>query len=134
MAPHTSYTTVDEYRVIAANPAAAQKMKAMQEAASPASNPSDILVCLDVDDATVLLPHNIYDAEDVSILKTRSLMLDTRNFDHYMGRFSVLAFSGDHVQMSLSFPCPRPHLVVHSNPANRGQSRDGGNEPFDSAL
>lgn len=116
--PNTSYVTVDEYRVVAANPAAAQKLRSMQEAAIPPSNPTDLRISLEVEEATVLLPHQIYGGEDVSILKTRSLMLDNRNFEHYQDMMlscspiSVTEGKASTAELNLPNPSTTNHLSI----------------------
>ncbi|KAJ2957271.1 hypothetical protein NQZ79_g6974 [Umbelopsis isabellina] len=78
------FVTLEEYRHRRQNPSEYLEMKRREEEAKPVQDPFEVYVQLLVEEATALLPENLYDCSTSSQLEFQELQLELRNLDMYM--------------------------------------------------
>ncbi|CAO3695982.1 unnamed protein product [Umbelopsis ramanniana] len=78
------FVTVEEYRQRKQNPTQYLETKRREDEAKPLQDPFEVYVQCLVEEATVLLPENLYDCSKSSQLEFQELQLELRNLDIYM--------------------------------------------------
>ncbi|CAM0134818.1 Macrophage colony-stimulating factor 1 receptor [Umbelopsis sp. WA50703] len=78
------FVTLEEYRHRRQNPNEYLEMKRREDAAKPVQDPFEVYIQLLVEEATALLPENLYDCSTSSQLEFQELQLELRNLDMYM--------------------------------------------------
>ncbi|KAF9403909.1 hypothetical protein BGX21_007478 [Mortierella sp. AD011] len=82
---YLNFVTMEEYRKKRDCPEDTERAEQMQANAKPPSDPFEVYVHFVVTDTTLMLPENLYTAENYSEITCAELQLDMRNLDVYMG-------------------------------------------------
>ncbi|KAF9116860.1 hypothetical protein BGX27_009741 [Mortierella sp. AM989] len=81
---YLNFVTMEEYRKNLTDTAGAERTERIQANAKPPSDPFEVYVHFVITDTTLLLPENLYSAENCSEITCAELQLDLRNLDVYM--------------------------------------------------
>ncbi|KAF9208080.1 hypothetical protein BGZ49_009869 [Haplosporangium sp. Z 27] len=81
---YLNFVTMEEYRKKRNDIDGAERAEQIQANAKPPSDPFEVYVHFVVTDTTLMLPENLYSAENYSQITCAELQLDLRNLDVYM--------------------------------------------------
>ncbi|KAF9433956.1 hypothetical protein BGZ76_008757 [Entomortierella beljakovae] len=82
---YVNFVTMEEYRQKRNDTEDTERTEQKQANAKPPSDPYEVYVHFVITDTTLMLPENLYSAENYSEITCAELQLDMRNLDVYMG-------------------------------------------------
>ncbi|TPX65020.1 hypothetical protein SpCBS45565_g05450 [Spizellomyces sp. 'palustris'] len=83
MGDFNNFVTSDEFRNRTADPTMAETAWRKQEAAKGKSNLFEVHITVVVHNAVAILPENLYDVQEASVLTINEIQVENRNNDHY---------------------------------------------------
>ncbi|KAI1320557.1 hypothetical protein EDD11_000519 [Mortierella claussenii] len=81
---YLNFVTMEEYRTRRSDAAGTEQAERKQANAKPPSDPFEVYVHFLTTDTTLMLPENLYSADNFSEITCAELQLDLRNLDVYM--------------------------------------------------
>ncbi|KAF9358563.1 hypothetical protein BGX26_001452 [Mortierella sp. AD094] len=82
---YLNFVTMEEYQKKRNDAEDTERTEQIQANAKPPSDPFEVYVHFVITDTTLMLPENLYSAENYSEITCAELQLDMRNLDVYMG-------------------------------------------------
>ncbi|RUS20577.1 hypothetical protein BC937DRAFT_94898 [Endogone sp. FLAS-F59071] len=124
--PFMNFSTLEEYRRRREHPEEARDIARRQAEAKAPSDPFEVFISLILEDGSLILPENLYDRANSSLIEFHELQLELRVLDVYLGKakrdlFIIIYFALLTRFVSSNIP---KDLYVNSSPLT--WTREGG--------